>query len=639
MKKIISVLLIVAIILSAFSFCVVAESNDKNKYNGYPIVLVPGYASASLCYDENGETHAAWGWELNDILKPLIKSTPKMVKGVTARSKTGSDSLLIESVGDLLLNILDAMRCNPDGTSVKPVRPYLVNAKETCDSFMNKEYPDGDYRVELDMTQALDQLVGEENVFYFNTDFRMSAVECANDLTKYIDDVKQFTGKDKVNIVAVSHGGLITATYLSLYLDKNDLNNVVMDEPALAGAGIAADLIKGDLDFDEETMVRYLEYHSMCENDYNWIVRAHQLGFLDDLFKRIIPHAKEGVLYWTSLWDFMAPDVYEELKKENLDPVKSERLIKNSDYVHYQVMPNYKKIFADAKNAGVNVNIIAGCGNRILTGANNNSDGIITVKSSTGAYSAPFGKRFSYSYVESAMKEGRAISPSMEIDLTDGYLPENTWLVNGLFHGMEFWDMYSRTLLFKLLLAEEPIDVHTFKEYPQFKDTTSPTQDVFVQFNKSSAGFISPQDDSITITNCSLSRTAYILSVKSKGVSLDFDIGRLYALHPNETITVPVSGEIPKGITYSQITVNYIMSGSLTPLCSRSQLFTAVNGEGEKGESEAEEFADTGFPTSISGKGDSLTARIAKKIGIGELVNFIADSDTRRFFRYVIYKI
>ncbi len=634
MKRIISLILAMAVFVTAFSFCAESE-NKKAKYGGYPIVLVPGYASASLCYDEDGETKAAWGWEIGDIIPPVLKSTAKMLKGATALSATGDNTLLIESVGDCLLNILDAMRCNPDGTSVKNVHPILFDAEKTCDSYMNKHYPDGDYRVELDMTQELDKLVGEENVFYFNCDFRMSAVDCANDLDRYIDEVKEYTGKDKVNIVAVSHGGLITATYLALYLDKNDLYNVVMDEPALTGAGIAADMMKGKCDFDEETMVRYLEYHSMCETDFNWAVRAHQLGILDDIIEKIIPCVKEGIVYWTSIWDFIAPDDYEELKAKNLDPIKSAKLIEKSDFVHYEVMAKYREIFAKAQQSGVRVNIIAGSGNRILSGQNDISDGIITVKSSTGAACTDFGKRYSAGYVQSAVKDGRVISPSMDIDITNGYLPKNTWIVNGLFHGMEFWDVYSRSLLFKLLLTETPIDVNTLKEYPQFMDTTSATQDVYAQFDSSTPGFISGQDRKLIVRNCSETRTAFVLSVKSAGVNLKFDISKIYSVKPGESISIPFRGSLPHGYTYCQVTVNYIMSLSVTPLCKRTQTFTAVNGDTADKDSGT---VDAGFSTTFDGRIKSVVSKLTEKAGIKELANIIVDSDTERFLKYFIYK-
>ncbi len=633
MKKIISVFLSVIILISVFSVC----ADSETYYDGYPVVLVPGYASASLCYSENGKTYTAWGWELNDILPAVIQSIPSALKGIDDFSKTGDNSKIIEAVGDCLLGLFDNMRCNPDGTSEKNVRPVLFSAEETCDKYMNKVYPDGDYRVELDMTKALDELVGEENVFYFNCDFRMGAVDCAEELDKYIEDVKKYTGSEKVNIVAVSHGGLITATYLSLYADKCDTYNVVMNEPALAGAGIAADLLKGRVNLDEETLVRYLEYHSMCETDINWIVRAHQLGFLDSVIEKIIPQLKQGVLYWNSLWDFMSPDDYEDMKKEHLDPEKSAKLIKNSDYIHYFVMPEYRKIFETAEKNGTRVNIIAGSGNRILSGQNDISDGIITVKSSTGAYCAPFGKRFSDEYVKYAVSRGRIISPSMDIDATECYLPENTWIVNGLFHGMEFWDVYSRNLLFMLLMTDKPVNVNTYSEYPQFRDTSSATSDIMVKFDSSNPGYLTEKDSNLVITNCSQKYDSYITGIKSEGIELDFDLN-FYCLKAGESKTVRFSGKLPEGLTYFQITVCYIMSGSTTPLSCRNQIFTCVNGNGGSASSSEITFTDTGFDTVFDKSEPSLINRIVKKAGLQELVNIIEISDKKRLIKYYLAK-
>ena len=65
LKKLCSVLLAAMFALSLFSFNSYAK--EAADYNGYPVVLVPGYASASLCYDDGGETKAAWGWQVSDI--------------------------------------------------------------------------------------------------------------------------------------------------------------------------------------------------------------------------------------------------------------------------------------------------------------------------------------------------------------------------------------------------------------------------------------------------------------------------------------------------------------------------------------------------------------------------------------------
>ncbi len=619
MKKIVALLLAAVLLVTSLSI----TSTAKNGYddNGYPIVLVPGYASASLEYVENGETHSAWGWKPADLTNDFANKGLSLLRGIDLLF-SGNMDYLIRVFADGMSDLLESMECNPDGTSKKNVRPVLFDADETNDKYMNAKYPDGDYRVELDMTKALDSIVGEENVFYFNCDFRMSAVECAEVLDEYITQVKEFTGKDKVNIVAVSHGGLITSTYLALYMQKQDVFNVVMDEPALAGAGLASDFLNNNIILDEESLVRYLEYHSQSEIDFNWIVKAQQFDIIDEIAKKILPSAIESVKYWGSLWDLVPLSEYEQLKKIHLDETQSAELIAQSDYVHYQIMGNYRKIFADAKSLGVNVNIIAGAGHRIVTGTDENSDGIITVSSSTGATCAPYGKRFADGYVQKESTGKRMISPSMDIDASTCYLPYNTWFVNGLYHGMEFWDEYSRTLLFTLLTTKNPIDVNTDKNYPRFHDTTSVTSSVYACFNESERGFLNQNDTALTVTNLSSKYNMMILDVRCDGAEIDFD-WKFKLLSPGESMDVEFDAKLPQGMTYSSVKVTYFLFGSATPLNQREQNFTIMNGEA--GEN-TDGYESTDFITAFESKASAGLLKMFDKMGLTDLANAAYDA-------------
>lgn len=622
-KKIISVLMCAVVTACALPFCARSANAEQSKpeYNGYPVILVPGYASASLVYDENGVTKSAWGWMIKDIAPAILSNIREIFRSADAYVSRSSTNGLLGTVEKCLINLVKPMECNPDGTSKKQVRPVLFKARQTCDSYLNKYYPKGDYRVELDMTGEIDRLIGEENVFYFNCDFRMSAVDCAKDLDRYITDVKNYTGAQKVNIVAVSHGGLITAAYFALFPEKADVYNAVLNEPALGGAGLACDFMNGKFDFDEETFVKYLEYHSMSETDLNCLVKAHPLGFLDTAMEKIIPEIRKSLLYWGSIWDFLPADQYEKFKQMYLDPDESALLIEKSDFVHQKIMPEYKNIFKAAQSRGINVSIIAGTGNRIVTGQNSNSDGIIPIESSTGAKSAPFGKRFSDAYVAEAYSEKKSISPSMNVDATDCYLPDNTWFVNGLFHGMEFWDEYSRSLFLKLLLANEPINVHSDENYPRFYDTSCAVEPVHISVR--GGGFISPDDNELTITNTSHKHTVYLVDIKADGIDIDFDIDFM-GIKPGERRSVSFRGEIPDGISYAQITATYFMAGSLSPLSQRRQYFTAVKNQPQQPGS-AGEFADAGYKTGFEQKASDKTVSFFKKTGLFDLASAVYD--------------
>ncbi len=578
MKKIIAILLCAVILFCSFGSMVSAVKKDD--YNGYPLILVPGYASASLCYEENGEVYSAWGWKAEDLTTDFANNGLSLLEGIDLLIR-GNDSFFLNAVGVSMQQLFEPMECNPDGTSKKNVRPVLFDAEVTNDKYFNATYPEGDYRVELDMTRAFDELIGEENVFYFNCDFRMSAVKCAEVLDEYITQVKAFTGKDKVNLIAVSHGGLITSTYLALYMKKQDVCNVVMDEPALEGAYMAADFLNNRIQLDEELLVNYLEYHSQAETDFDWFLKSHPLDVVDKAAQSIVPRSIESVKYWGSLWDFVPLCEYEQLKKLHLDLTQSAELIAQSDFVHYKIMGNYREIFEEAKALGMNINIIAGTGHKIVTGTDELSDGIITVESSTGATCAPYGKRFADGYVQAEDNGDGMISPWMNIDASTCYLPDNTWFVNGLFHGMEFWDEYSRTLLLKLATTSKPVDVYSDSYYTRFHDTTSVTASVYSAFDESDKGYITSADNALVIKNVSSKYSMAVLSIECDGIEVEFDWD-IELIKPGKSTVAYLKGSIPEGKTYTQVTVTYFMLGSLTPLNQRKQIFTASNGESDE---------------------------------------------------------
>lgn len=627
MKKLLAVLVCVAIVIGSLSVTISAK--EKSDYNGYPVVLVPGYASASLCYEENGVVHSAWGWKAEDLTNDFANNGLSLLVGIDLLLR-GDDGYFLNAVGTSMQDLFAKMECNPDGTSKKNVRPVLFDAEVTSDKYLNATYPDGDYRVELDMTRAFDELIGEENVFYFNCDFRMSAVKCAEDLDEYITQVKAYTGKEKVNIIAVSHGGLITSTYLALYMHKQDVCNVVMDEPALEGAYMAADFLNNSISLDEESLINYLEYHSQSETDFDGIFKSQPLGFVDEAASTVAPYAIESVKFWGSLWDFIPLCEYEKLKKIHLDATESAELIAKSDYVHYEIMGNYREIFAKAKALGMNVNIIAGAGHRIITGTNELSDGIITVASSTGATCAPYGKRFADGYVQAENTGERMISPWMNIDASTCYLPDNTWFVNGLYHGMEFWDEYSRALLLKLATTSEPMDVHTDSKFTRFHDTTSVTASVFSAFDESDKGYITAEDNALIIKNISSKHKMAVLSVKCDGIDVEFDWDMSF-VKPGESIVVHLKGSLPEGTTYAQVTVTYFLLGSLTPFNQRKQIFTAVNGDSQE---KADGFEVATFKSDFQKNAHPKIVSLAQRAGLCDFIEITSDMSRSLWTRF-----
>ena len=593
-KKAIALILSFVIAITSCISVSAAGTLSKDEVNtDYPVIMVAGYSSSSLYIGDSPETgEVIWGLNMDEVLDRVLNNIVELGVGLGAMT-VGNAEIIAETVGREINDLFEKMRCNPDGTSVYDVKRVVVTAEETNNVTLRERFPNGEHRHEQNHAEEFLKYIDDEDIYNFTCDFRMGVEACANQLDELIQEVKAHSGKEKVNIFAVSHGGQVTATYLTLYGWKNDVDNAVLTIPAIGGAGIAYDALTAQIEFDEECLIRFIEHGTCTEEDYNWLVKAQQLGFLDNILNSLIPHIFPTLGYWGSLWDFIPLDKYEDTKKQLLDAEESALLIEKCDRFHYEIFPKIGEKLQECIDNGMNISIIAGTGNRIVTGLNENSDAIITTAASTGATVAPFGERFADGYKQINDCGGKnKLSPDMTIDASTSYLPDNTWFVNGLFHGMTNWDYYSRSLLHILLFSDRITDVYSDPDYPQFRDTSNPSSAVYAQFKNCKPGEINGATDTLVITNCCWENDVRLSAVVCDGIDLKFEaVNPFEKLSPGESVEVKFSGEIPAVSEKSaNITVCYTMN-TVTPVGYRTQYFKINNGapvEGGEGYVSAE---------------------------------------------------
>ncbi len=573
MKKILSILLCVIIAFGSMS----AMAITKDDCNDYPVIIVPGYASTTFyMLDENGEKYNVWKPTGDQVLDVVKENLLKVGKGV-AELTTGDIQALADMVGEVFVSQLDTIACNDDGSSKHQLYKYHFRAADTQDSYLIENDPAN--RMEGEICDYIAEYIGHENIFAFMCDFRMGSVYCAEELDAYIQDVKEFTGKDKVNLYAVSHGGQVAGTYLSIYGTKGDVENAVLTIPALGGALLAYDIMSQNVKFDEELLLRFVQCGMMLEEDYNWLMEADALGFVDTLVNALIPYIGDIAFNWGSLWDFVPTEYYEELKAELLDETANAEIIRKSDYMHYEIMPNFAENFKKAQAAGTNISILAGYGVPSIVGSQENSDAIISLKASTGAKVAPFGERFADGYTQEIETGIYQVSPGMEIDASCGYLPYNTWYVDGYFHGMTFKDVFLQELAFKLLLTDEIKDVASDPAYPQFHATTDPYEPAFAKFNSSVEGYVSDKDSKLIIENHSTKSNMTILAINNN-LGLKFDNFAFTSIAPGESVEIDFTGELPQQSSVKrEIYISYVLDNNVTPVGERCLSFTVINGE------------------------------------------------------------
>lgn len=592
MKKTIAVILsiIIALTLSVQSFAAVI---DREEF--YPIIIVPGYSASGLyMQNEDGTKTHVWGIDTELILKRVLARSIDLAKGVKELTE-GNAQLIADTVGVEFAQMFEHMRCNPDGTSVYDIHTYTSTAADSNNTYL-LENEDGKYMYEQEIMAMFGSYIGEDwndYIFNFSTDFRMNVEKCAANLDRYIDSVLEYTGAEKVNIYCVSHGGQVGATFLNLYGEKkaDKINNVLLTIPAIGGSTIAYAFYTGDIKFDEENLLYFIENGMMFENDYHWLMSNENLNFIDEVLCCLLPYIKNVMGYWGSMLDFVPANDYESIRNTCFNAEESAPLLEKSDRFHREIYPSMAQRLQACVDAGINVYIVAGMGNKDIVGRGDAGDAIISASSSTGAACAPFGKRFANGYETHKTvcrdKSHNHLSPSMEVDASTCYLPEYTWFVDGFYHGMTVKSDYNTELITRLMFTDDRIDIYTYKEFPQFHADTNRCQAVFAHFNQSVEGYVSQADNTLVVENCSKKYPLRLISVSCGGMELDFDNSFLKEIPVGGKIEIPFKGEIPcaSGVK-TEVTVNYVQSGAVTPIGSRTFDFTVMNGEKVRFDSE-----------------------------------------------------
>ena len=172
MKRIISVILCVVMLLCILPMSAFAQ--DK----ATPLILVQGYSGPSLFYDLGGENeHQVWGINMDDLKKIVIARIPELAGGL-AGAAFGDYERLVKVVGEAGVELLEPLRCNPDGTSKYDLSVYPEGAANTRASVLKAKGEDK-YIAEKEISADLIERIGAENHFTFTEDWRMGQVENA----------------------------------------------------------------------------------------------------------------------------------------------------------------------------------------------------------------------------------------------------------------------------------------------------------------------------------------------------------------------------------------------------------------------------------------------------------------------------
>ena len=623
MKKIICVFLAVCLLVGV---CPMAFAEEA--YSDYPVIIVPGYGASPLFLenDDGSLGEQVWGWNImTDLLLDQVKQKfPGLFTG-TVMLTVGSARLLGETLGQAMLDMLGKLAFNGDGESVNRITT-IPNDPARCRLDVFEDYFDEDLYSEKEIGRAIDDYVPRSQIFNFAVDFRYGPVYNAEKLNEFIGAVKEYTGKEKVNLYAVSHGGQVTAAYLLKYGENKDVANAVLTVPAVGGSYVAYDVLTEQISAQEEDLIVFIENAMYLEQDFEWLLKSQPLEFVDDVLLAAMPYLRQVAGYWESLWDFLPYDCYAEAF-DYVDADECAGLIAKTTDFHENVMVNFGEALRRCRDLGINVNIVAGDSHPTVTGSQVNSDAIIGTASATGAKVAPFGQRFSDGYVCAgdicADETHNHLSPSMEIDASYCYLPENTWFVEGMYHGMTMNEAYAEALVMKLLLTDDLKDVYTDPAFPQFRASENRAWAVYGRFNNTESGYLNGDSVAYTVTNLSDEYGMKILSIAADGLDITFEGDYSGMLAPGESAEFAVKGDIPKiGAARAAVTVTYRLKNSYTPLGYRTFRYTVDNGAPAAYDAESP-YAPLDFNPPAAELIPANVANLLKKLGVWDFINML----------------
>lgn len=426
--------------------------------NGCPTVFVAGYTSSQM-FVNRGTDKEVKVWK-QDVAEKVLDAVKSEIPGVLAGAglaAAGINSPLFKTLQPYVNDLIEYMQLNDDGTSKYAVELYPHSVEDTrLDKLRKmKYYPDHDSLINLG------EKAGDENVYCCTLDWRLGQVDNAAVLDEYINELLEVTGKDKVNLMGVSFGGQVAASYLAIFGGEK-VNNVVLHCPALDGSTIVSELLKGDVEVAwSDALDLYCSYDKV-EQEYSVITDLISLSFLDGFLMDFINYELlDFFLNFGSVWDLVPLSEYPDLRDKLLSDGTHTEIIRKSDIYHFEIAAKRTETFEKLRAEGVDISIIAGYGCLPVVNSGNNSDGVIDLASASGAICAAPGKDLGAGYAQKSCTEHCHISPANSVDASVGYLPENTWYIENMYHGLGVNEEKVNELIMTLLTTEEIGDVHS----------------------------------------------------------------------------------------------------------------------------------------------------------------------------------
>lgn len=339
------------------------------------------------------------------------------------------------------------------------------------------------------------------STYYYEYDARLSPLEIADDLNRYIEAIKRVTGAKKVSIVSRCLGTNEVFAYLYKYQEKNrysGIDSIVLYDTSLYGVDLLDAAMGGKVVFESDALSSFLGSFnpgtdsetfstvlamtfSMLKSGYGLSVSS---GFATNFYSHIRDTLVRKLLKNTyascpGFWS-MVSDNYDEALEYIFnganDKAKYAVLLQKIDTYRKVVQLRVPKMISDMQSAGVNVAAVCKYGFQtypLCEDAYRLSDNTTSLRrQSIGAACSKVNSTLGSTYILSRTKAGydNYISPDEQIDASVGLLPDNTWYIKNIDHNN--FPVCVNPLL--IAICRNHIDIGRISKWPQFMTMIKP---------------------------------------------------------------------------------------------------------------------------------------------------------------------
>ena len=495
-KKLISIMLILAMVLSVFSVAAYADTTpeiittDSVHVEDFdtetPVILVHGMSqNDTYMLDENGnripdDTGYVTGWPMEiDVMALVKEALPELLLSIITRKDMG----LSEAMRKGAYNALYVLHKDNEGNYLTEVE---VPCYECPMSELDPEVKEAYYG--FLPVQELGEIIGEDKLYYFGYDSFGDVIYETDKLHNYIYNVvmKQ-TGAEKVKICYISLGGTIAVNHFETYPEDLDIiDKVVFIAPAIDGSNIIGDLLTNNLSvfYDDNVLYEELLVSLMGDTPLTYLLNMVLRILPDDVLKSALGSLAEGVadvgVRRTTIMWALCPTAYYPAAKEKWlsDPEYSVILEKVERFM--KARANFEKNLRTLQSKGTevmsvccyDVPLVALCKDYKVT----NADRVIHAASpAMGATFADFGTTLGANYKAAGTycsnPDHNHLSPDGVVDATTGLLPCTTWYFKGQPHEQLPNNDVVLKLAIRAMTDNNMHDVYSNPvEYPQFNE-------------------------------------------------------------------------------------------------------------------------------------------------------------------------